>query len=187
MSQVAARSDEPNTRRIWLGIAVATMFQSISYGSIIVGAVASLSEGDVPAGPAFAVGFALVPVVCLAAAFISAQQRASMAVLKGMGIWLILGLPLSLANPIVGLATGFTAAGVFTIRPTALRPGRARWFAVLLTAAYLLLLVAILPQAAILAGALTPLVAIRAADIYTERKEALSEGVTGEDQGSDQT
>ena len=111
--------------------------------------------------------------------------RAAMAVLKGMGIWLVLGLPLSLANPIMGLATGFTAAGVFTIRTTALRPGRARWLAVLLTAAYLLLLVAILPQAAILAGALTPLLAIRAADLYSERREALAESGSSEEEAAD--
>lgn len=184
MSEIGARSNEPDIRRIWLGIALATVPQTISYGSIIVGAVASVTEGDVPAGPAFAIGFALVPLVFVAAAFGSAQRRAATSVLKGMGIWLVLGMPMSLANPIVGLSVGYTAAGVFTLRTTAVRPAKARWLAVLITAAYLLVLIVILPQAAILAGALTPLLAIRAADVYSERKEALREGGLGEDEAS---
>ena len=168
-------SAEPRPQRIWWGIGLGTILQVISYGSILLGALAAIADEELESGPSFALGFTLVPIVCATVAFVSAHERASMATLKGMGIWLVVGLPLGLLNPIAGLSVGFTAAGAFTLRPTVLSPGKARFWAVILTAAYLLLLVFIVPEAAILAGALTPLLAIRAADIYSERAEAKRE------------
>jgi hypothetical protein len=137
-----------------------------------LGAVASATDGAIAAGPPFTIGFALVPLVCAATAFISSRQRAAIATVKGMGIWLVVALPLSLANPIVGLSTGFAASGAFTLRSTVVKPGRNRTLGVLFVVLYLAVLVSILPQAAILAGALSPLLVIRAADIYSERREA---------------
>lgn len=160
---------EASTRRLWWAIAIGTVIQIVSFGSILVGALAAASEEDVAGGPAFALGFVLVPVVCATVAFASAHERAAMATLKGMGVWLVLGLSLGVLNPVVGLSTAFAASGAFTLRATVDRPGKARAVAVLLTAAYLLVLVLVLPQAALLAGAVTPLLGIRAADIYSER------------------
>ena len=170
-------SAEPSPQRLLWGIGAGTIVQIISYGSILLGALAAIAEEDLESGPAFALGFILVPVVCATVAFLSAHDRASMATLKGMGIWLVIGLPLGLFNPIVGLSVGFTASGAFTLRSTVLAPGKARAWAVVLTAVYLLALAFIVPEAAILAGAITPLLAIRAADIYTERAEARRESL----------
>lgn len=137
----------------------------------MLGVFASTTAESDAAAPAFALGFVLVPVVCAIVAFGSNHPRAPIATLKGMGAWLVVALPLSLVNPITGLSTGFAAAGWFALRADSLRPGRNRAWAVAGTAVYVTFLVVILPQAAILAGAVTPLLAIRVGDLLTERRE----------------
>lgn len=137
----------------------------------MVGVFASTSDEAIAAGPAFALGFILVPVTCATVAFVSRHRQAPMATLKGMGAWLVVALPFSLANPIIGLSVGFTASGAVTLRSDALRPGRYRMLAMVGTAIYVVVLILILPQAAIVAGAVTPLLAIRVADLITEQRE----------------
>lgn len=153
-----------------------TIIQAVAFVSLIAGALIAVSDDTEPAGPAFALGFVLVPVVSALVAFISGHERAPMATLKGMGVWLIVGLPLGLANPIIGLSAGFAASGAYTLKALALRPGKRRAFAVLGLALYVALLVVVLPQAALFAGAVTPLLAIRVADIISERAESISDG-----------
>jgi hypothetical protein len=137
---------------------------------LTLGVIASVIDEQTEAsGPAFALGFILVPVVAAAAAFISGHDKAPTATLKGMGVWLGVALPLALFNPVTGFSAGFAACGALTLRSELTRPGRARWAAVALLALYITALVLILPQAALLAGALTPLLAIRGADMYLER------------------
>lgn len=168
---MSTATDADAVRRIWWAIGVGTAVQTISYISLIGGAVASATEETLAAGPIFALGFVLVPVVCALVAFISGHQRAPMATLKGMGIWLIVGLPLGVMNPVSGLSAGYAASGVFTLRSLALRPGKRRWMAVIAVVVYLTVLVFILPQAALFAGAVTPLLAIRVADMLSEKAE----------------
>lgn len=163
---------EEGPRRIWWAVGAGTIIQTVAFVSLILGAVISVSDETVAAGPAFALGFVLVPVVCALVAFISGHERAPLATLKGMGVWLIVALPLGLANPITGLSAGFAAAGAVTLRADLLRPGKSRAVAVLVQAAYVSLLLAVLPQAALFAGAVTPLLAIRIADMFTERTES---------------
>ncbi len=151
-----------------------TLVQVVAFGSLLVGILASASDEDIAAGPAFALGFTLIPVWAATVAFTSAHERAPMATLKGMGVWLILGLPLALVNAVVGLSVGFAAGGSFALRSTALRPGRARWLSIAALIVYVGLLLVILPQAALFAGAVTPLLALRIADIYAERYEQQS-------------
>lgn len=149
-----------------------TLVQAISFGSMIVGVFASASESGEAAGPYFALGFMLVPVMCAVVAFMSRHPRAPLATLKGMGAWLVIGLPLSLANPVIGLGAGYAAAGALTLRADALAPGRNRAWSILAIALYLAVLLLILPQAAIFAGAVSPLLGVRAADLVSERVEA---------------
>ncbi len=162
-------------KRIWWAIAVGTTIQTVALVSLIAGALISASGETEPAGPAFALGFVLVPVVCALVAFISGHERAPLATLKGMGVWVVVGLPLSLVNPVIGLSTGFAASGAFTLKSLAVRSGKRRAFAVLGLAFYLALLLVVLPQAALFAGAVTPLLAVRAADYISERAESVAE------------
>lgn len=144
--------------------------QAVSFGSLMLGVIASVTEDSTQAGgPPFALGFILVPVTAAAVAFISSHERAPIATLKAMGMWLLVALPLSIVNPVTGFSTGFGAAGAFTLRSDVPRSGKARALAVAALAVYVTILVWILPQAALLAGAVTPLLAVRAADVYLER------------------
>lgn len=168
---MTARSAGEEARPVGWAIFAGTVVQVVSFGSIMVGVFASTSEETEAGGPAFALGFALVPVVCALVAFLSRRPGAPMATLRGMGMWLVLALPMSLLHPVIGLGIGYTGAGAVTLRSDALKPGRYRAYAVLAVALYEALLLVILPQAAIFAGAIVPLLAVRAADIITERRE----------------
>ena len=148
-----------------------TIVQMVSFLSLFMGAAVSVADDAGPAGPAFAFGFALAPIMCCLTAFVSGHQRASMAALKGMGVWLAVGIPLSLLNLIPGLSAGFAASGAFTLRSLAVRPGKKRAWAVVLLAGWVTVLVYLLPQAALLTAAATPLLAIRLADVLSERAE----------------
>ena len=173
MQQREPGAPEEGPKRIWWAIGVATIIQAVAFASLFTGALLSVSDETLAAGPAFALGFVLVPVVCALAAFVSGHKRAPLATLKGMGVWLIVALPLSLANPIIGLSSGFAASGAFTLKALALSPGKRRAWAVVALTLYMALLVAVLPQAALLAGAVTPLLAIRVADMISERAESV--------------
>jgi hypothetical protein len=161
--------EEP--RPLGWAIFVGTLVQAVSFGSLVVGVAASTSDRGEAAGPYYALGFILVPIMCAVVAFMSKHAQAPMATLKGMGVWLVIGVPLVLLHPVIGLGTGFAAAGAMTLRSDVLRPRRNRVWAVVATALYLALLLFVLPQSAVLAGAVAPLLAIRAADLLTERRE----------------
>jgi hypothetical protein len=105
-------------------VGVGTLIQAISYGSILLGALAAQSDEDLAAGPAFALGFGLVPMVFVVVALISRRRNAPVSILKAMGAWLVFALPLGLFNPVTGLVAGFSAGGALTLRAPACRnPG----------------------------------------------------------------
>ena len=168
-------SQPENLKRVWLAIGLGTVVQAISFGSLLLGAVASLSDEPEAAGPAFAIGFGLVPIVLVIVAFGSGRFGAAPAVLKGMGLWLLVALPVGLINPVTGMCAGFTAAGAVTLRREEGIAFRPRVAAVIMASGYVTLLVVLLPQAGIFAGAITPLFAIRGADIWSERENAKRE------------
>ena len=156
--------------RIWLAIGLGTVVQTISFGSLLLGALASLSDEPSAAGPAFALGFTLVPIVFVLVAFVSGVTRAPLATLKAMGLWLLIALPFGLVNPVIGLCAGFTAGAAVTLRHTESHKRGARAAATLIAAAYVAVLVFTFTQAGIFAGAVSPLLAVKAADIYSERQ-----------------
>jgi hypothetical protein len=103
-------------------------------------------------------------------AFVSGAGRAPVAALKAMGLWLLIALPVGLINPVTGLCAGFTAGAAVTLRHSEVHQRGARAWAVLIAASYVTVLVLTFTQAGIFAGAVTPLLAIKAADIYSERR-----------------
>ncbi|MFZ0625325.1 MAG: hypothetical protein WAN34_02375 [Acidimicrobiia bacterium] len=161
--------------RTWLAIALGTVIQVVSFGSILVGAIAAGSDQEMAAGPAYALGFALVPAVFLTVAFVSKVQGAPTAILKAMGLWLVLALPLGLLNPVAGLCAGFAAGATVTLRKPDEPKKWARTVAAAVTVVYVTVLVFILPQAGIFAGAVTPLLAMRVADGYSETRASATE------------
>ncbi len=155
-------------RRRWLAIGAATVPQVFGYLSIAA-AFTTDSEGEslVGAGGA-ALGLGLVPFVFLLLAFVSNHLNASIAVLKAMGWFLLIALPLGLVGPAWGAAVGFAAGGTAALRPAESTRTKVRWVAVGLLAVYILLLLLTAPAAGLFAGALLPLVTIGFADEYSE-------------------
>lgn len=161
-----------NLKRVWLAIGFGTILQAISFGSLLLGAVASQTDTPEAGGPAFAIGFALVPLVLVTVAFGSGRVEPAASVLKGMGLWLLVALPFSLIHPAIGICAGFTMAAAVTLHRADGIPFKPRVAAIAMAAGYVTLLVVVLPQAGFFAGAVTPLLAVRGADIWSERENA---------------
>ena len=178
-------AEEVSSRRIWAAIIVATVVEVIAYGFLMLAWFAIVAEdsgfaaeNDISgsAGPPFALGLILVPFVFIALAFISKRERAPIATLKAMGFWLLIVLPLGLVLHLsIALAAAFGAGGVATLRR---RPGYRlsyRVWAVVITAAYVTLLLFIAPPGAFLTAAVLPLPALGIADNLAVRWSTASE------------
>ncbi len=165
------RPGSGSTKRTWWAIGVGTAIQIVSFGALLFGAIASINDDSVAGGPAFALGFILAPAVFASVAFISANERAPSATLKAMGLWLLVSLTLGVFNPVGGLCLGFGFAGAITLRKEEATTSKHRYIAVLLNGAYVILLVVVIPDAGVFAGAVTPLLAVRSADIYSQRAQ----------------
>jgi hypothetical protein len=154
-------------RRRWLAIGAATIPLLFSYISIAA-AFTTDADGEslVGAGGA-ALGFGLVPFVFLLLAFVSVHKAASMAVLKAMGWFLLLAFPIGVLAPALGATAGYAAGATVALRPSIHSNKKVRWVAAGLTVVYVLFLLLFIPAAGIMAGAMTPLMAIGFADEYS--------------------
>jgi hypothetical protein len=157
-------------KRSWLAIGLGTMVIVVSYSSILVAVVASRTDTPEAAGPAFALGFALVPIVFVTVAFVSGRKAAPIAALKGMGLWLVVALPLGLFNPVFGLCAAFGIGGVLTLKVGETDSWIIRTVAVGLVASYSLLMVFIIPALGVVSGGLLPLAALGIADYYSRNR-----------------
>lgn len=157
-------------KRSWLAIGLGTMVVVVSYSSILVAVVAARSDTPQAAGPAFALGLTLVPVVFVTVAFISGRRAAPIAVLKAMGLWLLVALPLGLFNPVFGLCAAFGIGGVVTLKEGETDRWTVRTVAAVIVAAYSLLMVFIIPALGVMSGGLLPLAALGIADYYTRNR-----------------
>lgn len=169
----ATRPSEADPRRVWAAIVVGTILQVVAYGSFLLAVVSTQSDTPEAAGPAFALGFSLVPIVFVAVALISGKERAPIATLKAMGLWLLVTLPLGIVNPVTGLCAGYGVGGALTLRSTVTDSLRPRLVAVAVTALYATVLVVLVPPAGILTGAVAPLLVVKFGDYYVERREAV--------------
>ncbi|MEX2505167.1 MAG: hypothetical protein WD378_09965 [Egicoccus sp.] len=133
-------SGEDNTpRRRWLALVGASAVMQFSYWPVVV-ALAASQAGDEAAGPAAALGLSIAPVTFLTLAFLSRHRRAPGAVLKAMGLFLLVSLPIILVPTmaLVGVYAGYAAGGVLALRPMAVeRPYRTRVLAVVAGGVYL--------------------------------------------------
>jgi hypothetical protein len=159
-------------RRRWLAIGVATVLMMFSYLSIAFAVVAgesSTAEADISEnGQIFVFGMAMVPFVFLALAFTSSHRRAPGAVLRAMGWFVLIGLPVGLLNVMTGIAVGYAAGATTALRKEDYHSTRDRWIAVGLLGVYVLVLLQIVPAGGVFAGATLPLIAIGIADTFTE-------------------
>jgi hypothetical protein len=163
-------NEDQSYKRPWLAIGLSTVVLMVSYASLLVAIVSTRSDTPEAATPAFTVGFALVPFVFLTLAFVSGRTSAAVAVLKAMGLWLIIALPLGLLNPVFGLCAGFGMGGVVTLKVSETDRTVARVIAVLLASAYSLVMLFVFPALGLLSGGILPLASLGLADYYTRHR-----------------
>lgn len=153
---------------------MATVLLVISYSAILVASVSFEAEGGPDAAPALALGFALVPFVFMTLAFVSGHRRGAGAVVKAMGLFVLVALPVSaiMQDAITGLVAGYGAGGVVSLRAEAVHSWKARAVAVALTSIYVAVLVRVIIEAGLIAGATLSLVSIGIADSFVEFRAA---------------
>jgi hypothetical protein len=164
---------EPLTpRRKWRAITIATLLLVPSFWGVIAGLVAAASEDtDAPAaGPFVAFGLALVPFVFVALAFLSEHPRAPGAVVKAMGLSLLVGISVSAlaADGVTGLVAGMGAGGIAALREDADHSWRARAIAVVAVSAYVFVMIRVAGDIALLLAPILPFTSIGVADHLAE-------------------
>ncbi|MFA9446439.1 hypothetical protein [Egicoccus sp. AB-alg6-2] len=165
---------ELSPRRRWLAIIAASLVMQFAYWPIVTALGASHAGDPVPAD-LVAFGLALVPLTFLVLAFGSRHRGAPGAVLKAMGLFLLVGLPVVLLNPVVGLFAGFGAGGVVAQRRLGGVGLRTRIVTLVVASAYVLLLIAIgATDFAIVSAAALPLATTGIADEITLGRAAAS-------------
>ena len=166
---------EPITPRTkWRAILLATLLLAPAMWAIVAGQVsAALDDADAPpAGPFIAFGVAVIPFVFIALAFLSQHPRAPGAVVRAMGLSLLVGIPVSAlaADAVTGLVAGVAAGGAAALRHEVHHTWKARALAAVAVTAYTFVTVRVVPEAALLAAPILPFTAIGLADHVSDRK-----------------
>jgi hypothetical protein len=164
-------------QRKWQTITVATLLLVPAYFSLLAGLVAEASDApEAQAGApnvaaAFALGLALVPFVFIVLAFMSGHPRAPGAVVKAMGLALLVGIPVSAlaGDAVTGIVAGVGAGGIVALRADTGHSWKARAVAVLAASVYSFVLVRTAGPIALLAAPVLPLTGIGVADHWSER------------------
>jgi hypothetical protein len=141
---------------------------------ILTGFVAGASDSpDAPnAGAALAAGLALIPFVFIVLAFTSEHPRAAGAVLKAMGLAILVGVLVSAAanDGITGLVAGTGAGGVVSLRMDADHELRLRVIALAMATVYTFVLVRVGGPIMLVPAPVFPFTAIGLADLFAERR-----------------
>jgi hypothetical protein len=160
-------------RRKWRAITVATMLLVPAFWAILAGLVSTTSRtegvGPNPAA-AIALGLALIPFVFLVTAFMSEHPRAPSAVLKAMGLALLVGIPVSAiaGDAVTGMVAGVGAGAIIALRADAAHNWRARALAVAFASVYTFVLIRTVGAPALLPAPIFPLTGIGIADHLSE-------------------
>jgi hypothetical protein len=161
-------------RRKWRAITLATLLLVPSYWSVLAGLVSVTSDrSDAPAaGPFIAFGLCIVPFVFIVLAFLSEHPRAPGAVLKAMGLALLVGIPVSAlaADVVTGFVAGIGAGGIAALRPEIPSTTKARWIAVLAASIASFLLVRTVGEISLLLAPILPFTSLGVADHLAESR-----------------
>jgi hypothetical protein len=170
-----AGAEPLSPRRKWRAITLATLVLAPAYWSIVAGIVAIGSDDPQAPAPAplIAFGLAIVPFVFVVLAFLSEHPRAPGAVVRAMGLALLVGIPVSAAAPdaVTGFVAGLGAGGAAALRADPMHGWRSRAVAVVAVSAGAFLLVRVTDLTLVLAPAL-PFTALGVADHLSERRAA---------------
>jgi hypothetical protein len=180
MTRLLRRRGDPagmqplSPRRKWRAITFATLALVPAFWSLLAGLVAAASdEPDAPdPGPALAFGLALIPFVFVVLAFASEHPRAPSAVLRAMGLALLVGIPVSALaqDAVTGIVAGVGAGGVAALRRDPDSTTRSRALAVVVAAAYVFVLARLAGGIVLLPAPIFPFTAIGVADHLAERR-----------------
>jgi hypothetical protein len=141
--------------------------------SLLGGLVAVATEdgdGGPAAGPAIAFGLSVLPFAFVVLAFASEHPRAPGAVLRAMGLCLLVGIPISAlaADAVTGIVAGVGAGGMAALRADPAHDWRVRAGAVAVAVAYTFVLARVAGPAVLVAAPVFPFTALGLADHLSE-------------------
>ena len=160
-------------QRKWRAITLATLLLVPAYWALLAALVAGASD-DAARAPSVAIaltfGLSLVPFVFVVLAFLSEHPRAPNAVLRAMGVSLLVGVPVSAlaGDAVTGIVAGVGAGGIVALRSDAAHSWRARAVGVAVAAAYTFVLVRTVGELALLPAPVFPFTALGVADHVSE-------------------
>ena len=161
-------------QRKWRAITVATVLLAPAFWAVLSALVASGSDrADAPdPAAALALGFALIPFVFIALAFMSQHPRAPIAVVKAMGLTLLVGLPVTAlaGDGVTGIVAGIGAGGIVALRADEPHRWQTRAVAVLIATVYAFILVRVGGTIALLPAPILPFTGIGLADHLDESR-----------------
>jgi hypothetical protein len=173
---VSAAGIEPlSPQKKWRAITLATLVLVPAYWAMLVGLVSAGSDSDGGVGnPAVAIAFGLmlIPFVFIALAFLSEHPAAAGAVVKAMGLSLVVGIGASAiaGDAVTGIVAGVGAGGIVALRSDEPHSWKARAVAVAIAAAYTFVLARTAGAIVLLPAPIFPFTAIGVADHFSERR-----------------
>ncbi len=162
----------------WKAITIGTIVLLPAFWGMLIGlvSVASDDAADGVANPAafIAFGLALVPFAFLALAFVSGHPSAPMATVKAMGLFLLVGIPVSAiaADAVTGLVAAAGAGGIVALRASEIGTWKTRALAVLFACVYTLVLARAAGAIILISVPAFPFTSIGIADHLAERRHA---------------
>lgn len=162
-------------QRKWRAITLATLVLVPACWAMLAGLVAGAADEEGGVGSpaaAIAFGLALIPFVFIALAFLSEHPAAPGAVVKAMGLCLLVGIAVSAvaADAVTGIVAGVGAGGVVALRSDQAHTWRARAAAVVVASLYTFVLARTAGAIVLLPAPIFPFTAIGVADHLSERR-----------------
>jgi hypothetical protein len=167
---------EPLSPRLkWRAILIATLALVPSYWTLLAGLVSEATDGGAAAPPGaayIAFGLAVIPFVFVALAFFSEHPRWPGAVVRAMGLSLLIGIPVSAlaADAVTGFVAGIGAGGIAALRMDLTHTWKTRALAILAVTAFTFLALRTLGAVALVLAPILPFTALGVADHLSERK-----------------
>jgi hypothetical protein len=169
--------------RKWRAITLATLLLAPAVWALLAGLVAVADDGaDGPApGAAIAFGLALLPFVFIVLAFASEHPRAPSAVVRAMGLCLLVGIMASAlaADAVTGIVAGVGAGGIAALRADGDHDWRMRAGAVAVAAIYSFVLARVAGAMVLVAAPIFPFTGLGLADHLSEWRLARARSLSG--------
>jgi hypothetical protein len=167
---------EPLSPRLkWRAILIATLALVPAYWTLLAGMVSEATGGSgevaPPGAPYIAFGLAVIPFVFVALAFFSEHPRWPGAVIRAMGLSLLVGIPVSAlaADVVTGFVAGIGAGGIAALRMDLQHTWKSRALAILVVTAFTYVALRTIGAAAIVLAPILPFTSLGVADHLTER------------------